>query len=76
MSNFNGVDLENLPTFVCAKCGREYRIPATSAAETHSASTYTVLGGRKVCAACAAKRFKRRHDPWGVAPESIGRANA
>ena len=73
MSNNNGVDLET-PTFVCAKCGREYRIPATSAAETHSASTYTVLGGRKVCAACAAKRFKRRHDPWGMNPDAIGRA--
>ena len=73
MSNYNGVDLET-PTFVCAKCGREYRIPATSAAETHSASTYTVLGGRKVCSACAAKRFKRRHDPWGMNPDAIGRA--
>jgi transposase-like protein len=72
----NGVDLEHLPTFVCAKCGKTYRIPATSAAETKNASEYVVLGGRKVCAACAAMRFRRRRDPWGVDPESIGRAQA
>lgn len=69
----NRVDLEHLPTFVCAKCGKEYRIPASSSSRTTRASEYTVLGGRKVCAACAARRFPRRRDEWGMNPDAIGR---
>ena len=76
MSRNNGVRLDDLPTFRCAKCGRVYCIPATMSAETKRASEFVVLGGRKVCAACAAKRFPRRRDPWGVNPDSIGRADA
>lgn len=58
-------DAANAPCFVCAKCGREFRIG--SSGET-VAQGYTLLGGRKWCSECAQKRFRRRID-WD-APES------
>lgn len=64
MSGFNGVDLDALPRFTCARCGRTFRIPASSSSFTKNASNIVRLGGKTFCEDCAARRFPRRHQPW------------
>ena len=59
-------DATDRPRFVCAKCGGEFVIPDSDAAQSSRNRAFVMLGGRKVCEVCARARFKRRPDPWAT----------
>lgn len=54
------------PRFVCAKCGGEFIIPDSDAAQSSRNRAFVMLGGHKVCEVCARARFQRRPDPWAT----------
>ena len=59
--------------FVCAQCGGVFAVPDGLSAENAGKRyrSFVRLGGRIVCEVCAADRFKRRHDVWGILPDAI-----
>ncbi len=61
-------DRENRPSFTCAMCGETFETPDVEGRGCHAQRRgvkmrrFVRLGGRTVCAACAAKRFRRRYN--------------
>lgn len=64
-------DREGRPSFTCAMCGDTFETPDVEGRGCHAQRRgvkmrrFVRLGGRTVCAACAAKRFRRRENRAG-----------
>ena len=48
-------------SYVCARCGKTFTIPDITL-HRKNGRAFVMLGGKKVCEACAHRRFKRRVD--------------
>lgn len=58
------------PHFTCARCGATFPV-RTQGRKRAFGLRIVRLGGRDWCEKCAAARFRRRPDPFGILPEAI-----